>query len=161
LIGSLFHYNKLRLLHESESAQSNGFEGKLKESLDQILKDCQTELTKPDLHPELRRVFKGIVKDWDGLYLFFELPTVPPDNNLAEQAMRGPVIARKCSYGSGSEWSAEFLADMYSLAETLRLNGVSAEAFLTNYLNACAANGGSPPKNAARFLPWNQPPPLN
>jgi transposase-like protein len=159
LIGSLFHYNKLRLLQETPSARCNEFEVKLKDTLDQILRDCQTELAKQDLHPELRRVFKGIVKDWDGLHLFFDLPAVPPDNNLAEQAIRGAVVARKCSYGSGAEWSAQFLADMYSLSETLRLNGLNADKFLTSYLKACAANGGKPPKNATRFLPWNQPPP--
>jgi transposase len=161
LIGSLFHYNKQRLLAEPNSPQSVTFEAKLKTVLEQILSDCKKELAKEDLHPELRRVFKGILKDWDGLYLFFDLPAVPPDNNPAEQALRGPVTSRKCSYGSGSEWSAEFLADMYSLCETLRLNGISAEKFLTKYLTACADNGGKPPSNAARMLPWHQPPPKN
>lgn len=161
LIGSLFHYNKLRLLHEPTSAESIDSDCKLKLTLDQIQKDCQTELAKPDLHPELKRVFKGILRDWDGLYLFFEMPAVPPDNNLAEQALRGPVSSRKCSYGSGSEWSAEFLADMYTLTETLRLNNINKERFLTDYLERCAANEGKPPKDAARLLPWNTPPPQN
>jgi transposase len=161
LIGSLFHCNKERLLAEPNSQQSAAFEAKLKTVLEQILSDCKKELSKEDLHPELRRVFNGIMKDWDGLYLFFDLSTVPPDNNPAERALRGPVTSRKCSYGSGSEWSAEFLADMYSLCETLRLNGISSEKFLTEYLTACADNGGKPPSKAARMLPWHQPPPKN
>jgi transposase len=159
LIASLFHYNKQRLLHEGLSAPFQQSQTKLKETLDQILKDCQTELVKSDLHPELRRVFKGIVQDWHGLHLFFDIPAVPPDNNLAERAIRGAVVSRKCSYGSGSIWSADFLADMYSLTETLRLNNVNVEQFLTKYLTACADNGGKPPKDALKFLPWNQPPP--
>lgn len=159
LIGSLFHYNKIRLLHDSTSAESIVAEGLLKETLNQIQDDCKSELEKPDLHPELKRVFKGILKDWDGLHLFFELSAIPPDNNPAEQALRGPVTSRKSSYGSGSEWSAGFLADMYSLTATLRLNGVNAEKFLTDYLERCAANGGKPPRDAVRLLPWNLPPP--
>lgn len=159
LIGSLFHYNKIRLLHDSASAESIAAEERLGNSLNQIQNDCKSEMDKPDLHPELKRVFKGILKDWNGLYLFFELPAVPPDNNPAERALRGPVVSRKNSYGSGSKWSAELLADMYSLTETLRLNGVNAEKFLTDYLQLCAANGGKPPRDAARLLPWNLPPP--
>lgn len=161
LIGSLFHYNKQRLLAEPNSPLSVASEANLKTVLEQILSESKKELAKEDLHPELRRVFKGILKDWDGLYLFFDLSTVPPDNNPAERALRGPVTSRKCSYGSGSEWSAKFLADMYSLCETLRLNGISPEKFLTEYLTACADNGGKPPKDAARMLPWHKPPPKN
>ncbi|HEY9774746.1 MAG TPA: IS66 family transposase [Planktothrix sp.] len=153
LIGSVFHYNKHRLLNQPNSQQSVAYEAKLKTALEQIRSECTRELAKESLHPELRRVFKGILKDWDGLYLFFDLPAVPPDNNPAERALRGPVTSRKCSYGSGSEWSADFLADMYSLCETLRLNGLSAEKFLTEYLTACANNGGKPPRDAAKMLP--------
>jgi len=159
LIGSLFHFNKQRLLHESGSVQFEEFQDRLRETLDQILDDCKTELDKQELHPELRRVFKGIVKDWNGLHLFLDLETVPPDNNPAEQAIRGPVNSRKSSYGSGSKWSAEFLADMYSLTETLKYNGINVEKFLTDYFERCAANGGKPPKDAARLLPWHIPPP--
>lgn len=159
LIGSLFHYNKLRLSYEHGSAQFVEFQDRLRETLEQILKDCKNELDKSDLHSELRRVFKGIVKDWDGLRLFLELDAVPPDNNPAEQAIRGPVNSRKSCYGSGSKWSAEFMADMYSLTETLKYNGINAESFLTDYFERCAANGGKPPKDAVRLLPWNLPPP--
>lgn len=159
LIGSLFHYNKQRLLSDPATSQTQDAQTKLKKTLDDIFESCQRELTKADLHPELRRVFTGIVKDWDGLYLFFDLPAVPPDNNPAERALRGPVVSRKNCYGSGSKWSAQFLADMYTLVMTLQLNNISVEKFLTDYLTACAANEGNPPRAAKNFLPWNQRPP--
>lgn len=159
LIGSLFHFNKQRLLAAPESTEYADFESRLKNALERILADCHKHLADQNLHTELRRVLKGIVKDWDGLYLFLEMPHVPPDNNPAERALRGQVCSRKSSYGSGAKWSAEFLADMYTLTETLQLNGVSAEKFLTEYLKACANNGGKPPADAHSFLPWNQRPP--
>lgn len=159
LIGSLFHHNKQRLLNEQDPASFEAAEKKLEATLNTILENCQKQLEKPDLHPELRRVLKGIVKDWDGFRLFFDLPFVPPDNNPAERAIRGPVVGRKGYSGCGSEWSAEFTADMFTLTTTLKLNNISPGAFLTEYLEACATNDDKPPPNAAKFLPWNRPPP--
>jgi transposase len=159
LIGNLFHFNAKRLLNERGTEEFEVAEKKLKDALDSILQNCQKELAKPDTHSELRRVLKGIVKDWDGFYMFYDLPAVPPDNNPAERALRGPVVGRKNYYGSGSEWSAEFTADMFTLSETLKLNNIQPQKFLTKYLEACAANDGKPPPNAAKFMPWNRPPP--
>lgn len=158
LIGSLFHYNAIRLFADDLS-EKTAAEEKLKNTLDEILKNTQEQLAKPDLHSELRRVFRGILKDWDGLRLFFDFSEVPPDNNPAERALRGPVVGRKNSYGSHSRWSAEFMADMFTLSETLRLNDINVGQFLTEYLQACADNGGKPPSDAANRLPWHRPPP--
>ena len=159
LIGGLFHHNVQRLLAESNSESSATSEAKLKSTLNQIYDACRKHLAKSDLHPELRRVFKGMIKDEEGLRLFFDIPSVPPDNNPAERALRGPVVGRKNSYGNHSKWGAEFTADMFSLSETLRLNNIDHNQFLTNYLQACADNNGQPPPNAANYLPWHRPPP--
>jgi transposase len=159
LIGSLFHHNRQRLLNEPGTAQFDQSEKQLAATLDAILENCQKELAKPKLHPELRRVLGGILKDWDGFHLFFDLRAVPPDNNPAERALRGPVVGRKNYYGCGSKWSAQFTADMFTLTTTLALNNVNPGQFLTEYLEACAANNGKAPPDAIKFLPWNRRPP--
>ncbi len=159
LIGDLYHHNAKRLLNEPGSELYEAAEKDLGATLDALLENCQKELAKPNLHPELRRVLNGIVNDWDGFYLFFDLPAVPPDNNPAERALRGPVVGRKNYYGCGSKWSAEFTADMFTLTQTLKLNNIKPGQFLKEYLEACAANNGKPPPNAAGFMPWNRPPP--
>ena len=41
------------------------------------------------------------------------------DNNLAENAIRGPVTGRKNYYGSGSLWSAALAATLFTLFQTL------------------------------------------
>jgi transposase len=158
LIGSLFHLNAQRLLSD-ESPAGQAAEEKLKITVDKIYTSCQKHLAEPDLHPELRRVFKGMVTDEAGLRLFFDIPEIPPDNNPAERALRGPVVGRKNSYGNHSLWSAQFTADMFTLGETLRLNKVNVSEFLKEYLQACADNGGKPPANAAKYMPWHRPPP--
>ncbi len=159
LIGSLFHHNKNRLLFEHGSADQQKAHVALSETLSTILKRTEELLSDSTIHPELRRVLKGLKTDWDGLYTFFEVDSIPPDNNPAEQALRGPVVGRKNYYGSGSQWSAELAANMFSLNATLSLNKINLEGFLTEYLEACAANGGNPPPDAAKFLPWHRKPP--
>jgi transposase len=159
LIGSLFHHNAQRLLHEADSAMSRISEATLKDTLNKISDECQKQLSKPNLHPELRRVCNGIVEDWYGLKLFFDIPSIPPDNNPAERALRGAVTGRKMYYGCHSEWTAEFTADMFTLMETLKLNNIDPTQFLTEYLQACADSGGKAPPNALEFLPWHKRPP--
>ena len=159
LIGNLFHWNFKRLLEDEGSQKQCQAEQKLQDTLNEILKSCESHLTDTNLHPELRRVFNGIKNDWEGLSLFFDLPTIPPDNNPAERALRGPVVGRKNYYGCGSKWSAAFTAAMFTLDATLKLNNVNTEQFLVDYLTACANNGGKAPPNATTFLPWNQRPP--
>jgi transposase len=159
LIGSLFHHNKNRLFFEQGSAEQQKAQTALSDTLSMILKRAEELLSNPTIHPELRRVLNGVKIDWDGLYTFFELDAIPPDNNPAEQALRGPIVGRNGYYGSGSKWSAELAAAMFSLDKTLSLNKINLEGFLTEYLEACAANGGNPPPNAANFLPWHRKPP--
>jgi len=159
LISKLFHLNRQRLLSEEGSVEWQTAETALSEALDHIKTLSLEHLKDPQIHPELRRVLKGIVSDWDGLFTFFELPHIPPDNNAAERAIRGPVKGRKDFYGSGSKESAALAASMFSLDATLQLNNMNLEEFLTEYLEACAANGGNPPPNAISFLPWHRKPP--
>jgi regulator of replication initiation timing/transposase len=156
LIGSLYHFNKARLLSDEGSDGYMKAQARLGETLDQIESECRSQLLNPNLHPELIRLFTGVLKDWDGLRLFFDFPAIPPDNNPAERALRRYVAGRKSYYGSGSQASARFTAKMFTLIETLKLNKINPKEFLTEYFTACAVNGGKAPPNAKNFLPWNR-----
>jgi transposase len=158
LIGLLYHYNKDRLLSENGSTSYLEAQEKLRETLDQIEKDCRSHLSDASLHPELQRLFTGVLKDWNGLMLFLDIAAIPPDNNPAERALRGPVVGRKNYNGSCSQESARFTAKMFTLCETLKLNNIDSKQFLTKYFTACANNGGKPPQNAIDFLPWKKKP---
>lgn len=109
-------------------------------------------------HPESKQVFSMIANHWRGLSLFVELPAVPMDNNLSEQALRNSVVGRKNYYGSGALWSGQLAADLFTLFATLEMNGINSRVWLLEYLHAVAKNGGYAPPNATEFLPWNSPP---
>jgi transposase len=44
---------------------------------------------------------------------------------------------------------------LFSLFQTNNLWNINQRQWLSQYLLACAQNGGSPPANAKSFLPWN------
>ena len=90
--------------------------------------------------------------------VFVEHPEVPMDNNTAERAERGPVVGRKNYYGSGSLWSGQLAAMLFSLFQTLALWNINPRVWLTEYLQGCAQAGGQAPKDVAAFLPWNLSP---
>jgi transposase len=80
---------------------------------------------------------------------------VPPDNNGGERALRGPVVGRKNYYGSGSEWSGQLAAMMFTLMASLKAWGINVRIWMTDYLNACAAAGNCVPADLKPFLPWS------
>lgn len=101
-----------------------------------------------------RKVLTSLQNHWAGLRVFVGPPAVPMDNNAAERALRNPVIGRKNYYGSGSVWSAQLAAGMFSVLQTVLLWGLNPHHWLQAFLQACAANGGKPPPDLAGFLPW-------
>jgi transposase len=102
-----------------------------------------------------KKVLQSLLDHWPGLTLFVAHPEVPMDNNRGENSIRNPVTGRKNYYGSGSIWSAELAATLFSILQTLVLWGINPRHWLTRYLHACADNGGKAPRNIEPFLPWS------
>ena len=65
------------------------------------------------------------------------------------------MVGRKNYYGSGAEWSGKLAATMFSIFQTLLLWKLNPRLWLSEYLQACAHNGGRAPADAESFLPWN------
>jgi len=114
----------------------------------------EAELSK-SAQTKRKKVLQSLLAHWSGLTLFVEHPEVPLDNNWAENAIRHPVTGRKNYYGSGSIWSAELAATLFSLLQTLVLWGINPRHWLTRYLQACADHGGKAPRPIEPFLPWS------
>lgn len=182
-IATLYHHNKLRLEHWDEkralSEQSPEFQRHhriLKQTLQSMKLDA-TRLAEQDVNEEpvngvggqdgqsprplsrsarkhQRKVCQSLLHHWQGLTVFMDHPQVALDNNTAENTIRGPVTGRKNYYGSGSIWSAQLAAALFSILQTLVLWGINPRHWLSAYLNACASNAGKAPQELAPFLPW-------
>jgi transposase len=157
-IGTLYHLNDERLKVRHDAAAFAVADGALRAAVTSFGERGQSELREADVHPARQKVLESLGDHWTGLTVFVEHPEVPMDNNTAERSERGPVVCRKNYYGSGSVWSGQLAAMLFSLFQTLCLWDLNPRLWLTAYLTACAEAGGRAPGNMDRFLPWNLDP---
>jgi transposase len=179
-IGLLYHLNKLRFQtwdeKQSLDAQSVDFKQNhqaLEAQLQTMHDEAEQEVArvrddnvaagrkqislvgvKGSASKQQIKVYRSLLAHWDGLTLFMHHPQVPLDNNIAENSIRSPVNGRKDYYGSGSIWSAELAAMLFSILQTLVLWDINPRHWLSCYLNACADNGGKAPQDIQSFIPW-------
>ena len=95
---------------------------------------------------KLLRSLRDKAEQW---WYFLDHPEVPPDNNLAERALRLAVTKRKVSGGSRSMDRFAQTADLLSVVQTCRRQGRSVVRF---FQEALMANSGSS-KSQPSLLP--------
>ena len=154
LIGNLYHLNDIRVFNLGDPKTFRESEEKLREAVREMEEKIEEELSQKKKDAECESILKSMKNHWKGLTVFVDYPEVPMDNNLAERILRGPVVGRKNFYGSGALWSGFFAAAMFSIFQSLELWGINQYLWLTDYLEACANNGGKAPDDISQFLPW-------
>jgi transposase len=70
------------------------------------------------------------LSQWDRLVVYLEHGAMTPDNNLAENAIRPFVVGRKNWLFAGTPKGARASADLYSLIETAKANGLEPYRYL-------------------------------
>ena len=75
-----------------------------------------------------------------------------PDNNRAENCLRGIALGRRNWTFAGSDKGGERAAAIYTLIETAKLNGVDPQAWLRDVLTRVA--DGHPVNRIAELMPW-------
>lgn len=84
---------------------------------------------------------KRLLRHLDELYQFVLHPVVPPDNNLAERALRPVVVQRKVSGGTRSRAGSDARLGLASLFGTWQARGLDPfQAFLALLVNPMAAS---------------------
>lgn len=157
-IGLLYYRYDQRLATSEDPPAHAEADQLLRQHVEHMRQRCDAELALPNLRLPQRKTLTSLQEHWQGLTLFLDHPHVPLDNNEAERRLRGPVVARKNFYGSGSLWSGRLAAMLFSLFQTIQLWGMDVGRWLTSYLSACANAKGKPPPELQRFLPWNMTP---
>jgi transposase/FtsZ-binding cell division protein ZapB len=122
----------------------------------EIETNWRSQVTDQTLHRAARDVLGTVERHWGGLTRFLDNPELPLDNNAMERLLRTPVVGRKNFYGSGSQWSGELAARVWTVAATAARANLNPLSYLTDLLTACATNGSRPLAGYAinRFLPW-------
>jgi transposase len=151
----LYRLNDRRLAASQDGAAFGEAVGRLRQAVAEMQAQMQTELGRADLATPCRKALESLHEHWDGLTRFVDDPRIPMDNNASERRARGPAVARKNFYGSGSLWSGQQAAAMFSILATLSLWKLNARRWLTWYFEHCAIAGGKVPEDIQPFLPWN------
>lgn len=101
---------------------------RLYRELDQALARCPTQADGIRLQKRYRDIREH-------LFLFLEDRTIPPTNNASEQALRMSVVFRKVTNGFRSEWGKDLFADIRSVVNTGKRQGLSAFEAISAALN--------------------------
>ena len=154
-IRHVYQVNRERLRLPRDSAAFQEQDALLQRAVESMRAEAVEELSDQKLRQPCRKVLESLQEHWTGLVRFVEDPRIPMDNNASERAGRGPAVARKNFYGSGSLWSGRLAATMFSLLATLAHWELNPRRWLMWYLESCAVEGGKPPQDIQAFLPWN------
>lgn len=93
---------------------------------------------------EAGKLLRNLKLKADQWWHFLEHPEIPPDNNLAERALRLAVTKRKVSGGSRSMERFQDTANNLSVIQTCRFQGRSVMDFLSSALKASVGIGEQP-----------------
>jgi len=151
----LYRLNDQRLAAERGSAAFREADDGLRQAVDAMRAQRETELARVGLATPCRKALESLDEHWEGLTRFVADPRIPMDNNASERRARGPAVARKNFYGSGAEWSGRLAAALFSILATLSLWKLNPRRWLRWYFERCAEAGGAVPGDIQSFLPWN------
>jgi transposase len=114
----------------------------------------------PGLQEPAKKALATLGREWDGIIAHRDYPMISIDNNIAERAIRGPVVTRKNAGGSHNADTARNAARMFTITATVRMAGLNTLTWLTAYLDECGRHGGKPltGKTLEPFLPWTASP---
>jgi len=154
----LYRWNDRRLAAPKDAAAFGEADGRLRQAVAEMTTQMKTERARADLATPCRKALESLHEHWEGLTRFVDDARIPMDNNASERRARGPAVARKNFYGSGSLWSGRQAAAMFSILATLSLWKLNPRKWLTWYFEHCAMAGGKVPEDIQPFLPWNLDP---
>ncbi|MGP8338008.1 MAG: IS66 family transposase [Methanosarcinaceae archaeon] len=89
------------------------------EDIEKLFKDMANELNILYKSQRCHKFVVNLLKEKDNLFEFVKNPYVEGTNNIAERAMRPPVVARKISAGNRSQKGAENYEILLSVTQTL------------------------------------------
>ena len=103
----------------------------------------------------LAQAIRYALSRWQALTRFTIDGRLEMTNNAAERAIRPLALGRKNYMFAGSDEGGRRAAQIYSITETARLNGIDPEAYLVDILTRIADH---PINRIADLLPWTWQP---
>jgi len=124
-----------------------------------IIEQIKTWLNKSLLHvppkTALGKALQYLHNQWERLIGYVDDGTYPIDNNLAENAIRPFAIGRKNWLFANSQAGAKASANLYSLIQTAKANGLNPYDYLKQVF--AALPNAKCIEDVEKCLPWNLP----
>ena len=102
------------------------------------------------------RAIRYILRNFRELGRFLRFASIPPDNNIAEAALRRVALGRKNFLFVGSEDAGHDIAVLYTLVATCEKHGVNPIDYVTDILTRVQSH---PARNVGELLPHRWTPP--
>jgi len=158
-IGMMYHYEKelrQKYFGENGSGDADAFVAERRELVVPIFNDLKAWLDAKSLEvlpkSALGTAISYTLDLWPRLIRYLDCPHLTPDNNEAERAIRPFTIGRKNWVLSGGPRGASASSVIYSLIETLKLNGFEPYYALRYILTRSPT---TPVDRIVDLLPWN------
>lgn len=114
---------------------------------------CQTTLPTVPPKTALGKALHYVCHQWPRLMGYLEDGRYPIDNNRVENAIRPFALGRKAWLFSNSQAGANASADLYSLIETAKANGVEPYHYLKHVFSELPK--AQSVEDIEALLPWN------
>ena len=85
-------------------------------------------------HEKTRALAREFINDWDAIWAILDYPLLPLTNNIAEQALRHWVIARRISFGTRTPQGSMAFSLLASVIETCRQRGITPWPYIAEVI---------------------------
>jgi transposase len=123
--------------------------------MEQLQSWCNRQIDEKIVEPNsgLGKAIRYMLRHWEKLTRFLQVPGAPLDNNICERALKHAVLHRKNALFFKTRRGAQ-VGDLFmSLIHTCQLAGVNPLDYLTWLLK----NAGNLQKSPEDYLPWKYP----
>jgi transposase len=120
--------------------------------LDALKANLETALAKIGKKTSLAQAIRYALTNWRALTRYTTDGRLEISNNAAERAIRPLALGRKNWLFAGSGRGGQYAATIYTIVQTVKLNGLDPEAYLRDIIARIA---NYPARRIADLLPWN------
>jgi hypothetical protein len=119
--------------------------------MDEIKSWCEERLKETEPNCELGKAINYLLRHWDALTRFLQVPGAPLDNNICERAIKYAIRHGKNSLFYKTQRGAHVGDVFMTLIHTCQLSGVNPLDYLTWLLKNTEGIKTTPEK----FIPWH------
>ena len=130
-------------IYQARAGPDTNLKTEFADQLEALKAWCEQNRDNP--HDKTRQLARELLNDWDAIWTVLEHPELPITNNIAEQALRHWVIARKISHGTRTQQGSRAFTLLASVIDTCRQRDILPWPYLAEVIAARRKGLSVPP----------------